>query len=142
MKFEYLADIDNGVLKIRGRKSFDLDIKTCDWKVGKITLEKYKAKRSLNQNAYYHACIIPILQQGMADLGHKYSRETVHEMMKLKFLKEDVPVNDHGEFITRVKSTTELNKVQFGEYIDEITAWAAEYLGVTIPPANTQTTLI
>jgi len=142
MKIIYTADYVDNILKIRGRKQFDKDIADSGYKVFTVTLENARGKRSLNQNAYYRACVIPILQQGIAELGHKFSRDTVHEMMKAKFLTEDIPLNDSGEFITRIKSTTELNKEQFGDYIDQINAWGIEYLGVTIPPPNTQTELL
>jgi len=48
-----------------------------------------------------------------------------------------------GEFISRkYKSTTELTKTEFGEYIEAIQRFAAESLNVTIPDPNTQTQLI
>lgn len=142
MKLTYIADRTDGVLKIRGRKQLDQELNTLAWPVIKITFEKHKAKRSHSQNAYYHAVIIPVLQEGMKQLGHVFSLQTVHDMMKAKFLKEDILLNEHGEYITRIKSTTELNKEQFGEYIDQINAWAAEYLNIEIPAPNTQTTLL
>jgi len=143
MTIEYLADVQpDGSLKIRGRKQFDNDIKESGWKVVKIVVTKHKAKRSLSQNAFYHACVVPVLQQGLKDIGHNYSLTTVHEMMKAKFLREDILLNEHGEYITRIKSTTELNKEQFGEYIEQISVWSIEYLNTVIPAPNTQTSLV
>lgn len=140
-KLVYLADYVDGQLKIRGRKAFDEDIKNSGFKVFKITIEKAKAKRSLSQNAYYHAAVVPIVQQGLKDLGIKFSKEQTHEMLKLRFLKEEIPINEHGEFITRIKSTTDLNKLEFSDYIEEIIQWSSEYLNVIIEPPLKQTML-
>jgi hypothetical protein len=79
---------------------------------------------------------------GLKDLGYKLSIEDTHLFLRNKFLLEEM-VNGDGELIgSRVKSTTELNKMQFGDYISEIQQFSAEYLGVVIPDPETQTTLI
>jgi hypothetical protein len=38
-------------------------------------------------------------------------------------------------------STTKMNKEQFGEYIDRITQWAAEFLQIAIPSPDEKLTL-
>lgn len=41
-----------------------------------------------------------------------------------------------GEEKTRIRSTTELTKIEFNTYLEEIWQWAAEYLSITIPAPN------
>lgn len=60
----------------------------------------------------------------------------VHFFLKQHFNKIQIPSKD-GEVIEVPGSTTEMTTVQFMEYVDRIARWAAEYLGVAIPPPNT-----
>lgn len=105
-----------------------------------VTISKYKKKRSLSQNAYYHAIVVPAVRMGLIDMGFdadKLDNESTHELLKAKFLKEDLG-NEHGEFVTRIKSTTELSTTDFMNYVDDINRWSIEFLGFSIPEPNTQ----
>lgn len=141
-RWVFLADIKDGAMKIRNRKQLDDDLKNTDWKVARITIEKFKSKRSEQQSRYYWGAVIPIVQAALKDTGNRFSKEQTHDLLRCKFLKEDLPINDHGEFITRIKSTTELNKSDFGDYIEQIAQWSSEFLGCNIPPPSTQLELL
>ena len=106
-----------------------------------ITIEKAKSKRSSDQNRYYWSGVIPIIQQGLKDAGYRLSKDDTHLAMRAKFLSEPIPMDD-GTYIERFKSTTELSKSEFSDYIESIKEWAFDYLNVTIPPPNTQIELI
>lgn len=102
-----------------------------------ITLDKVKKKRSNPQNSYYWSTIIPIMRNALKEAGHTLTNENTHELLKLRFLKETVLINeDTGEFIERIKSTTELSTSGMMDYFAEITVFAAEYFGVQIPEPN------
>jgi hypothetical protein len=133
---------EEGILKISNRKQFDADLKEFAGKYVFVEVTRKKSKRSDNQNRYYWSGVIPMVRLGLKDLGYKLSIEDTHLFLRNKFLLEEM-VNGDGELIgSRVKSTTELNKMQFGDYISEIQQFSAEYLGVVIPDPETQTTLI
>ena len=133
---------EEGILKIVNRKQFDADLKEFAGKYVFVEVTRKRSKRSDNQNRYYWSGVIPMVRLGLKDLGYKLSIEDTHLFLRNKFLLEEM-VNGDGELIgSRVKSTTELNKIQFGDYISEIQQFSAEYLGVVIPDPETQTTLI
>jgi hypothetical protein len=77
------------------------------------------------------------VRQGLIDQGFDNFRndESVHELLKYRFLKVDES-NPDGLFVERIKSTTELSTSQFMDYIAEIQRWASEFLNVYIPEPN------
>jgi hypothetical protein len=102
-----------------------------------VTIEA-AGKRSEQQNAYYWRIVCEYVYNGLKDAGFESvtNKDDAHEITKALFLKE---VEMKGDIkIERVKSTTELNKEQFSEYIDNITLWASDYLNIQIPLPNTQ----
>lgn len=108
-----------------------------------VSIKKYKKQRSLSQNSYYHSCVVPAVKDGLIDAGfdrHLLNSETVHEMLKNKFLKEEVP-NDDGLFIEMVRSTSSLTTTEFMNYIDDIQRWASEFLNIYIASPNEQSEL-
>lgn len=108
-----------------------------------ITIKQARSKRSLPQNAYYHSCIVPIIRQGLKDLGYTMTLSESHEFLKDKFLQDELVHPETSEFLgKRTKSTTELSKGEMVEYIDNIMDFSATILGIVIPPPNTQTELI
>lgn len=97
-----------------------------------LVLEKKHATRSLAQNAYYHGVVIAMISEYTG-----YTPEEAHEICKAKFLPKRVTLADkHGEVTEEIvigTSTTKLNKLQFGEYIEAIRQWTAETLDLNIP---------
>lgn len=135
VEYKYILNISEGVGKIQGRKQFEADCRQLGNTKMVMTMKRYKAKRSLSQNSYYHGAILPAVRQGLIDMGFEISHvnlEAVHELLKAKFLKRDI-ANDDGLFITVTLSTADLNKTEFGEYIDAIDRWSIEFLGFPLP---------
>jgi hypothetical protein len=95
-------------------------------------------RRSTQQNRYYWGLVIPILKQAFYDLGHDLSAEDVHDFLKAKFNSKEIVNEETGEAISVPISTTNLNKEDFGIYIEEIQRFAAMFLNVNIPDPNTQ----
>lgn len=107
-----------------------------------ITIARSKSKRSDPQNKFYHAGVVPIVKQGLKDLGYIMTLAETHEFLKDKFLQEEMVHPETAEVIgKRTKSTTELSKMEMVEYIDSIIQFSAEILGVVIEPPLTQTTI-
>lgn len=104
-------------------------------------IEKGK-KRSNRQNSFYWACVLPLVKEGLQYNGFREVKdeEDAHMVMKSMFLKSKVINEVSGDIIEIIKETKKLTTVEFMTYIEEITQWAAEYLTVTIPEPNSQTT--
>ena len=101
-----------------------------------------KPKRSSPANRYYWGVVVELIYLALKDTGWEVNREGTHELLRVRFLSEDKPIGNDGEFVTRVKSTTELDSVEFGTYIERCKQFAAEYLNTVIPEPNEQLTLV
>lgn len=131
---EYVATgrVEGGKVQIRNRRAFDAAIAALDGREVIVRIERAKANRSLNQNAWYWAGIVATLSEHTG-----FTPDEMHEVLKAKFLPKRLAVTDgngeiRGEFVIG-GSTTKLNKVEFGEYCEAIRRWAAEDLGCDIP---------
>jgi len=139
MKHVYTGYIESGVLKIRNRKSFEEDIKRMKFKEVMITLEKKKTQRSSLQNRYYWGCMVPIVQQGLTNVGYEVGLDDTHQFLKANFCFDEIANEQTGEVFRLTKSTTELTTTGFMEFKDKVQRWAAEFLNVNIPDPNEQT---
>lgn len=140
MKLQYTGEIKEWKLKITNRKGFDEDMISLEGKRVWITIEKQKSKRSDNQNRYWWGVVIPIVKQGLKDAGFNdyKTSQSVHELLKYRFLKED-SVSENGETLERIKSSTELGKLEFMDLIAEVQQFSAEFLNTIIPDPGEQT---
>ena len=141
MNFEIISEVKNGSLT-RNRNLIKDAIATFENKQVVIKIEKFKKKRSTQQNRLYYGVIIPIVQNCLKEAGHVMTNESTHDLIKLKFLKETLFVNETtGEIIERIKSTTELSTSQFMDLLAEINNFTFEYFGVSLPSPNDDLTL-
>ena len=84
------------------------------------------ANRTNAQNAFYWALLQSISEQVMPG-GKSHSRDTWHIYFKTLFLPGRMIELPTGELIEQEPSTTGLNKEQFSEYVERVTAWAMEH---------------
>jgi hypothetical protein len=141
MNYEITSEVKNGTLT-RNTNLIKDAIQTFEGKQIVIKIEKAKKKRSTQQNRFYYGVIIPIVQNCLKEAGHIMTNESTHDLIKLKFLKEALFVNEEtGEVIERIKSTTELSTSQFMDLLAEINNFTFEYFGVTLPSPNDDLTL-
>ena len=141
MNYEIRSEVKNGTLT-RNTNLIKDAIQTFEGKQIVIKIEKAKKKRSTQQNRFYYGVIIPIVQNCLKEAGHIMTSESTHDLIKLKFLKEALFVNEEtGEVIERIKSTTELSTSQFMDLLAEINNFTFEYFGVTLPSPNDDLTL-
>ena len=103
-----------------------------------LTIEEFKDKRSNQSNRYYWGIVIDLIYRALKESGWEITKEGTHELLRFRFLKEDKPIGEDGEFVTTVRSTTELDRQEFGDYIEACVRFAAEYLNVVIPAPNEQ----
>jgi hypothetical protein len=141
MNYEIISEVKNGSLT-RNTNLIKDAIQTFEGKQIVIKIEKAKKKRSTQQNRFYFGVIIPIVQNCLKEAGHIMTNESTHDLIKLKFLKEALFVNEEtGEVIERIKSTTELSTSQFMDLLAEINNFTFEYFGVSLPSPNDDLTL-
>lgn len=141
MVYEIISSVQNGNL-IRNRNLIKEAICALEGKEIVIRIEKKKKKRSNPQNRFYYGVVIPLMQQALKESGTLMTSNDVHELLKLRFLKETILVNEEtGQIVERIKSTTELSTSGFMDYLSEITVFASEYFGVEIPQPNENITL-
>ena len=141
MNYEIISEVKNGTLT-RNVNLIKDAIQTFEGKQVVIKIEKFKKKRSTQQNRFYYGVIIPIVQNCLKEAGHIMTNESTHDLIKLKFLKETLFVNETtGEVIERIKSTTELSTSQFMDLLAEINNFTFEYFGVSLPSPNDDLTL-
>lgn len=67
-----------------------------------------------------------------------YSADEIHELMKHRFLRHfiDIETRNGIEQLETVKSTTQLNTIEFNSYTTQIQQWASIELGISIPDPN------
>lgn len=106
-----------------------------------LTVREFKGTRSNQANRYYWGIVVELIHHALNESGIEVSREGTHELLKLRFLREDKPFGAAGEFITMVKSTTELDRDEFATYIEKCKQFAAEYLNINIPDPGEQQTM-
>lgn len=130
---------DDGAFTLHNRKRFEQWCSENKGKQIKIKFEKRSSTRSLPQNSYYHGVVVQEVRLGLINIGYDMSTDEVHHFLKMKFNPVQV-ASIQGEVIELPGSTTQLTKTSFGEYIERIAQWAAEYLNVVIPaPSQTLT---
>ena len=138
MKIVYTGEVRETGIHIFNRKAFD---KECEGLMGKkveITVQKKKKSRSVMQNAYYWGVVVPVVRNGLLDVGYMMSIEETHGLLKAKFRQVEIVNVNTGEIIKSVGSTTDMTTLDFMDYIAEIQQWGAEYLNIHIPDPNEQ----
>ena len=129
--------IEKGELKVRNRRSLDAWSKQQRDGEYTVTIERAHATRSLEQNKAYWAGFVKPLSEHTG-----YTPNELHAYLKSRFLpthkrqtKTLLLHNRQGEVIDEyevdLSTTTTLNRVEFGEYLHDISVFAAE-LGVTV----------
>ncbi len=89
-----------------------------------ITIERWKKKRSLKQNAYYWSVVTPMIAEAAGYL----TPEEAHDALRMHFLLK------HGDTpMPTIGSTTELSTTEFEEYLSKVRQLAAEMFGLYIP---------
>jgi hypothetical protein len=133
---EFTGYIKDGKIHIRNKNSFKKEVLSAGWKEFELIVRKKKKSRSIQQNRYYFACLKIVGDH----LG--YSKEEMHDIVKMKFLKGEKVNEATGEVFEYLKSTTELTTTEFMEFMDSFIRWAAESFSIVLPDPNEQLSLI
>jgi len=112
-----------GKLQVSVTKDFTAQLKT--FRDGPVTvrIERKRASRSQAQNRLYWGVYVDALSQ---HTGH--TPDEIHDLLKAKFLPKKLAVcNGNGEVVGEYVlggSTTKLDVLEFGAYLDAIREWA------------------
>lgn len=137
---EFFIDIENGkivqkrLIRVKFGKLIDGQYK--------IKIEK-ASKRSLKQNAYLHAVLIPEVRKALENQGYRIKDEVeAKQIFKAMFCThkiENPNENSDLPIIHLVKDTSNMTKKEISELIDEVIQFCAEHLSWQIPYPNEQT---
>ena len=95
-----------------------------------VSIVPFKKDRTLPQNRYYFGVVL----KHICDYTGFTSLEA-HDLFKDNFLpKKTVTIG--SKTIERTPSTTELSTVEFNNFIDDVTRYVAEELGLYVPLPN------
>lgn len=141
MKLSYMAQVRDGKLHIPALRRQQMAVDVAKLKEGRyVEIElRPMPRRSDRQSGYYWSVVVPEITDALKALGHETDHDTTHELLKSKFNSRPI-CNADGEVIGELpQTTTRLNITEFSEYIERIVRWAAQFLGLVIPPPNSQT---
>jgi hypothetical protein len=125
----------------RSKEMHDMIVSNFAGKEIEITVQRKRRRRGLAQNNYYWGVIVPVVTAALIDAGYKVGKESTHEFLKATFNRREIVNETTGEILSTIGSTTDMTTVEMMEYFAEITAWAAEFLGVEIPQPGEQITI-
>lgn len=122
----FQAKTEKGKLILRDPQAFAIWIKTLGDGFVTVSVAKKKEKRTLNQNAWYWACVV-----GIPARFFGYSDEEMHDAYKYIFLRKEAPGKP-----TTLGTTTNMTTEQFAEYCERCRQFAAEN-GIIVPDPET-----
>lgn len=93
----------------------------------RLSIGEAKDKRSLSQNSYYWAAIVPHVRQVRFEMGDPLSLEQVHEDLLAQFAPLVQGKTIKGNLYSRPMRSKEMNVQQMAEYITAITALMAQF---------------
>lgn len=100
----------------------------------RITIKSAARVRSLAQNRLYWGVYVPALRNHLMKQGEVYSPEALHAMLKDRFLRQPIVIENSGELLGyNTRSTTELTVIEFNEFLDRVGQWYAETFGIVLP---------
>ena len=87
----------------------------------KIQIEKYREKRSISQNSYFHK-LVEILSNELW-----YDLDEMKEILKFKFIRVETK---HWIY---TRKTSELNTEEMSKFTENIILWAWSKLNISLP---------
>lgn len=112
-------------------------LKELEGKRVEVSLKEWKNTRSNRANRYYWSVVIPSVFEAFAENGIKLvNQQQAHEMMRRKFLMEEVEINRKPFMIP--KSTTEMKIDEFSNYIFVVVEYLRDFYNYTVPEATEQ----
>lgn len=126
------ARLTKGRLQIRNWNRVASELKAMRDGEMRVAISKARATRSLNQNRYWWGVCVALVSEHTG-----YTPDEVHELAKQMFIPKRLAfANGNGEVVGEFViggTTTRLDTLEFGEFVEAFRMWAAETLDVVIP---------
>ena len=143
-RFSTSCRVEKGHLFVRNKRRMDATVKALRDGEYVLTIERAHAHRSQLQNAFYWSVVIPRIQEAFKTKGIQAHRDPklTNEVLKSQFMDPELVrtgaingfLSDTGLLIGT--HTSDLNKLQFIEYLERVVDHAAEYWDTYVPPPN------
>lgn len=107
-----------------------------------VVISDKMAKRSELQNKYLFGWVYRQLVSSLQEAGIcirtnggdiPWTKDTLHEVFKIKFLLESAIESRGGKTLHIYKSTTALNKKEFSEFVQNVKNLSRDFWGIDIP---------
>lgn len=136
------AKIIDGRLVFTNREWVKMQIATLANADVEVVIRKPFRPVSKKQRGYYFGCVLPLVLDGLIDMGYDEVDDIndAHEIIKELFFKKTI-FNKKLEQLEMVISITQANITEFEERMIKVRSWAQEYLGIIIPLPGTQAAL-
>lgn len=121
--------VKDGKLAPSPAQQFAIDrcLTAFEGKAVELKLDRVRDSRSLRQNRFYWGVVLSEIAKSTG-----YTTEEVHELFKDKFLpRKFVGVGSLSKEVQ--KSTAKLTTDEFSLYLEQLAAFAASELGITLP---------
>ena len=125
----FFGKIENGNLKLDEADIFRGYILSFEGKEIQLTIEKKSKNVTIPQMRYYRGVLVPMVAKEMGD-----THEETHDFLTSMFLKDYKELN--GKRYTIIRSTTELNTIEFTEFIENVKRFSAIELHLVLPDAR------
>jgi hypothetical protein len=135
------ANILGGKIEFTGSRQWVKDrIKLFEDGEYTIEIKKYKKPRSLQQNRYLHAVLIPCFREALNEVGYDEVRtdEQAKLLMKSMFLRRSTVNKETGEVLEYIQDTSALNTFEMATLYEDVWKFASEHLNYVIPSPNSQ----
>ena len=103
------------------------------FKIGEIVSIKRGSVRNLSQNSLYWVFLNWLIAEGgLCNQGH-FSAEALHIDLKSHFIAEKIFSRGRFKAIEE-GTTTQLNKMEFGEYIEKVNVFMLDFFNINTTP--------
>lgn len=127
---KFVGKVIEGKLTPSIAKSIGQAIRSLDEKTVMIQVSEVKPRRSLNQNAYYWAAIIPAARLVFQDAGQVITVEECHWYLKKHVGGLEKTICDpNGEVFSIACSSRTLTKNEFADFVDKCIFFIEEHGG-------------
>ena len=116
----------DGKLPIGMKETLGRVIPSYAGKKVRLGLEEARDKRSLDQNAYYWAAIVPHVRMVRLEMGDPVTIEHTHEDLLAEFAPTVTSKKTNGASYVRPMRSKEMNVKQMADYITAVTAVMAQ----------------
>ncbi len=124
----FTGKVQEGKLLLDNPVGFTRMLHLLEGKPVDFAIQKHVRKRTLPQNAWYWAVLIPTLGNHLG-----MDPNELHDSLKVHFLSEE-----HRSGLVRIRSTASLTTTEYSKWMEDCQRLAAEY-GVDVPMPDEKT---